>query len=93
MMMKKRASRKLVIMALMLALALPAVAQEESQTKSGYEDVPQFGGPSSVGANLKEDNEIRKPFFRLEGIDKALKPWFDWKGSLNKKFSSLCSCP
>jgi porin len=86
MMVKKRALRKFVIMALMLSLALPAVAEEESQTKSGYEDVPQFGGPSSVGANLKEDNEIRKPFFRIEGIDNALKPWFDWKGDLNKKY-------
>ena len=66
--------------------AVATVAQESGETKSGYEDVPQFGGPSSVGANLKEDNEIRKPFFRLEGIDKALKPWFDWKGDLNKKY-------
>ena len=66
--------------------AVAIFAQESGETKSGYEDVPQFGGPSSVGANLKEDNEIRKPFFRLEGIDKALKPWFDWKGNLNNKY-------
>lgn len=71
---------------MLVAFSLPAGAQEESQTKSGFEDVPQFGGPSSVGAILREDNEVRKPFFRLEGIDNALKPYFAWKGNLNEKY-------
>ena len=70
----------------LIALALPAAAKEESTTKSDYEDVPQFGGPGSVGSVLKEDDEVRKPWFRLGGIDKALKPWFDWKGRLNKNY-------
>jgi porin len=70
----------------LIALALPATAKEDSKTKSGYEDVPQFGGPGSVGSVLKEDDELRKPWFRLEGINKALKTWFDWKGRLNKNY-------
>jgi porin len=70
----------------MVALVLPAAAQEESQTKSGYEDVPQFGGPSSTGAQLEEDNRVRVPLLRLPVIDRALKPWFDWKGSLNENY-------
>ena len=37
-----------------------------------------------MGGNLREDDEVRKPWFRLEGIDQAVKPWFDWKGHLNK---------
>jgi hypothetical protein len=64
-----------------------ATAGEQSRrSKSGFEDVPQFGGPNSVGATLSEDDEVSKPWFRLEGIDKALKPWFDWKGRLNKNY-------
>ena len=59
-------------------LAVAVTAQEGDKTKSGYEDISQFGGRSSVGANLKEDDEIRKPLFRIEGINNALKPCFDW---------------
>ncbi len=74
------------VVLVLIALALPATAQEDSRTKSGYEDVPQFGGPGSVGANLREDDEVKKPWFRIEGIDNALKPWFGWKGNLNKDY-------
>jgi len=72
--------------AVLIVVALPVAAQEASQTKSGFEDVPQFGGPSSVGGSLREDDEVRKPWFRLEGVDRALQPWFDWKGGLNKDY-------
>ena len=70
----------------LIALALPAAAKEESTTKSDYEDVPQFGGPSSTGAQLEEDNAVTVPLLRFPAIDKALKPWFDWKGRLNKNY-------
>ena len=66
--------------------ALAVTAQGGGKKKSGYDDIPQFGGPRSAGANLKEDNEIRKSFFRIEGIDEALKLWFGWKGDPNKKY-------
>ena len=82
---KRRRIYILILVAVLTGtMVRPTVAKEGSNTKSGYEDVPQFGGPSSVGANLREDNEVRKPWFRLENIDKATKPWFDWKGRLNK---------
>ena len=68
------------------ALALPAGAQESTDTKSGFEDVPQFGGPSSVAGSLREDDEVKKPLLRIEGIDNALKPWFNWKAGLNKNY-------
>lgn len=81
-----RAKGLFYVMLFLLLLALPVAAKEGSQTKSGFEDVPQFGGPSSVGGALKEDDEVRKPLFRLEGVDRALQPWFDWKGGLDKDY-------
>jgi porin len=71
-----------------IACAQDAERPEESdrQTRSGYDDVPVFGGPGSVGADLREDDEIGKPWFRFEGIDGAFQPWFDWKGRLNDDY-------
>ncbi|MCP4398129.1 MAG: carbohydrate porin [bacterium] len=62
-------------------------AAEPTQTsKSGYENIPQFGGPTSVGAQLEEDDAERVPLLRLPAIDRVLKPWFDWKGRLNTRY-------
>ena len=82
--MKAWAWKMLVIMALIAITWLPVLAQEGSNTKSGYDDVPKFGGPSSTGAQLGEDNEFRVPLLRFPAIDQAFEPWFDWKGCLNK---------
>jgi porin len=60
--------------------------EQNPTTKSGYEDESGFGGPSSTGAQLEEDNLEKVPLLRLPGIDRALKPWFDWKGRLNKDY-------
>ena len=86
--MNKRSGIIIMILVAVLTgtMVRSTVAKEGSNTKSGYEDVPQFGGPSSVGGNLREDDEVRRPWFRLEGIDRAIKPWFDWKGHLNKDY-------
>ncbi|MCK5557791.1 MAG: carbohydrate porin, partial [Candidatus Hydrogenedentes bacterium] len=59
--------------------------EQASQYKSGYEDVPQFGGPSSVGAELQEADEVKEPFFRFPKIGQALKPWFDLKERINRR--------
>jgi len=69
-----------------LALVLPAAALEDVDTdggESGYDDIPTFGGPGSVGEQLKEDDEVKQPYFRFERIQRGLKPWFDWKRRLN----------
>jgi porin len=47
--------------------------------KSGYGDLPVFGGPSSVAGELKSNDMIREPLFRFDDIQKGLAPWFDWK--------------
>lgn len=53
-------------------------------TKSGYEHTG-IEGPASVGAELGQADEIKEPSFRLTGIDKALKPWYDFKKRASDK--------
>jgi len=61
------------------------LALQGIQERSGYGDVPAFGGPSSVGATLREDNEVKTGLLRLKFLDRAFKPWFDFKGRVNKR--------
>ncbi len=67
-----------------LGLAQPALAQDPTSTKasqpqdqatkqrgafqSGYEQVPEFGGPGSVRSDLKEDDAVKKTVYRFEVI-------------------------
>ncbi|MHC4213613.1 MAG: carbohydrate porin, partial [Planctomycetota bacterium] len=51
--------------------------------KSGYKDVPQFGGPRSVAAELTEADKVKEPLLRFPRMDEALKPWFDFKKSIH----------
>ena len=55
------------------------------QFRSGYGDVPSFGGPGSVGSGLRQDNEAKQGILRLKFMDRMFKPWFDFKGRLNNK--------
>ncbi len=63
-----------------------SAAGQVPKSKSGYEEVPKFGGPTSTGFQLEEDNIFKVPLLRLPSIDRALQPWFEWKGRLNKKY-------
>ena len=54
-------------------------------TLSGYEGVPQFGGPTSVGSELEEEDEVKESTFRFDGIQRALAPYFDWKARMNEE--------
>lgn len=54
--------------------------------KSGYEDLPHFGGPGSVASDLRESDEVKSPRFRYPRIDQGIKPWFDWKRGINEKY-------
>lgn len=55
------------------------------RNRSGYGDVPQFGGPGSVGSQLKEDDLSKKPFKRFKIIDDFLTPWFEFKKKVDDK--------
>jgi porin len=56
------------------------------KSNSGYENVPQFGGPSSATAELKEDDEVKETHFRFDWIKKNLEPWYKVKKSLNDQY-------
>ena len=48
-----------------------------------YQDIPQFGGPTSVGGQLAEDAAIT-PEFRMQGLQDRFQPWFKFKERLNE---------
>ena len=73
---------------LLAALATPGQAQEEGRKgKSGFKgDESGFGGPASVGEQLREDDELKEPAFRFPGFDRFFSPWFNWKRGISEKY-------
>jgi porin len=59
---------------------------QTGNTKSGFRGRPGLGGPTSVGAQLEEDDEVKEPAIRIPAIDKFFQPWFDWKRRLNENY-------
>lgn len=55
----------------------------EGQT-SIYPDIPQFGGPSSVGGQLAEDATVA-PEFRWQGLQDVFQPWYQLKEQANTR--------
>jgi porin len=79
-----------LLSAAMLLVALlsgkTALAQESGQvqkSQSGYENVPDFGGPNSVGGTLKEDDIQGSEF---EGFKNFFEPYFGFKKRMNKEY-------
>jgi porin len=79
---------------LLFGHTVPSLAQQGEATqkvsqaeefKSGYKDIPSFGGPSSVGEELKEADQAKKPLLRIPAIDQALKPWFSFKKGIKEE--------
>ena len=56
---------------------------ESPNSESIYSDVPQFGGPSSVGGQIAEDASLA-PRFRFQGLQDHFQPWFDFKQRVNE---------
>ena len=76
------------VVALLFSLPVkPLLAEEQSrQSKSGFTGNKGFGGPTSVGEQLREDDELKEPAFRFPGFDAFFSPWFAWKKKLNEKY-------
>jgi porin len=86
-----RTQTAIAVVLLATILSAPVLGQEESstetetqdETKSGYDDMPEFGGPEGVSQSLKRDDEKRESTFQFDGLQRGLKPYFDWKRRLN----------
>jgi len=81
-----------LVASLLVSILLLSQAQADSSksdkpsTKSGFEDVPEFGGPSSVGSELKEGDALTDPQFRFPELQQFLQPWFDGKRKLHDEY-------
>jgi len=58
-------------------------AQEIDDGQAGYADLPEFGGPESVSAQLKEADRDREATYQFDGLQRGLAPYFNWKRDLN----------
>jgi len=76
----------LIILSAWLSLALFITAanaddevgthlNEQEVFQSGFDDVPQFGGPEGVASQLVENDRDRDSIYEFD----ALRPWFQWK--------------
>jgi porin len=82
-----RTYRGIIVVLIGTTFCVPALGQDEGdpatdspgESQSGYEDLPEFGGPEGVSQALKRDNEIRESTFKFDGLQRGLKPYFDWK--------------
>ena len=64
-----------------MTLTLSYVQADASTSRSGFDNIPQFGGPSSVGGDLKESNRVPK----RRGRKEQTSSWFDMKKRLNEE--------
>ena len=69
-----------------IAVALPEPAQDVNQGQSGYEKLPEFGGPESVSRQLKQADEDRAAMYRFDGLQRNLAPYFNWKRRINDEY-------
>jgi len=58
------------------------ISNKESSSQAGYEDVPEFGGPTSVGTQLKEDDAPKQPLYRFNQLQQLLSPYYGLKQQL-----------
>jgi len=86
-------TQAMLVAAVLTLAAVPAADADEvkvsnapAPSRSSYESVPAVAGPSSVGAELKEDERARAAGPRFELLDRRLEPYFDFKGRINERY-------
>ncbi len=81
---------KLIMLSLGFLISTSLIGQTESgyglksnSTESGYENLDAMGGPKTIGAQLKLDNQKKESFFRVPV--RVTQPWYDWKARLHEQ--------
>ena len=67
-----------------LSAQSPPDAMPTAELAGVYQDIEQFGGPSSVGGQLAEDNNVNLPEFRCHRLQQSAAPWFEFKNCLDE---------
>ncbi len=67
--------------------ASPVIAQPTASPKpSKVENQDNFGGPNGVSGELEQNDPERESLYQFDTLQRALKPYFDWKRELNEKY-------
>jgi porin len=69
------------VLCVLLWLSL-SEANASDTYQSGYDKVPEFGGPDGVAGQLREADRAAEPMFEWEAPGRWLKPWYDWKAGM-----------
>jgi len=78
--------RKKLLFTTVLVLIMEFLVAQESEsgygfqsdsTTSDYQNQDALGGPKSIGAQLKTDNQKKESYFRVP--IRVMTPWYDWK--------------
>lgn len=67
------------------ATPAPGAPADSEAVRTATKPITHFGGPTTVGAQLKHDGRRKGPLIPLEGLDRGLQPWFDFKSDLKEK--------
>jgi len=86
-------ARLAVAMAIVSFIAPNSWAQDDGATpaaeaeaaRSVYENIPQFGGPTSVGGQLAEDASVG-PEYRMPRLQNFFEPWNNFKTRVNDRY-------
>ena len=58
-------------------------SDEHGASQSGYDELPEFGGPESVTSELKRNDADRESVYQFDNLQRNLAPYFDWKRRVN----------
>ena len=53
--------------------------ETDGERVAGYANTAQFGGPNSVGAQVKSDDKVKQSSYRFQGFTQAIQPYYDFK--------------
>lgn len=67
---------------LLAGIAAAASEVDDKGFQAGFGDIPEFGGPESVSAQLKKADRDKDSTFDWQAPRRWLEPWYDWKGKI-----------